>query len=409
MPAYFNLSVQETLDDLNTDLETGLSEKEAKKRLDEYGANALPRDEGVDWVQLVWGQFNDPLIGLLVVAAIISAVNGEVIDFVVILIIVVLNAALGIYQEYQAEQALAALSAMQVPQVRVRRGGHVMEISAEALVPGDIVLLDEGDSIPADGRLLETSSMRTMEAALTGESLPVSKSTDVISQEKVGVGDRKNMVFMGTALNSGRGTMAVTATGLKTELGEIASLLTKVETGETPLQRRLGQLGNALFIGAIVVVVIVFLVGVFVRGIEPREMLLIAVSLAVAAVPEGLPALVTIGLSLGAGRMVARNALIRRLPAVETLGSVTVICSDKTGTLTKNEMTATSLALPGHDDVEVTGIGYTPQGTFKDEDNDSEIDPKSDDAVGRFLKAMALATNAYIEQTDNGTYKVVGD
>ncbi|MEL6307574.1 MAG: HAD-IC family P-type ATPase, partial [Chloroflexota bacterium] len=225
MPAYFNLSVQETLDDLNTDLETGLSEKEAKKRLDEYGANALPRDEGVDWVQLVWGQFNDPLIGLLVVAAIISAVNGEVIDFVVILIIVVLNAALGIYQEYQAEQALAALSAMQVPQVRVRRGGHVMEISAEALVPGDIVLLDEGDSIPADGRLLETSSMRTMEAALTGESLPVSKSTDVISQEKVGVGDRKNMVFMGTALNSGRGTMAVTATGLKTELGEIASLL----------------------------------------------------------------------------------------------------------------------------------------------------------------------------------------
>ncbi|MEL6308804.1 MAG: cation-translocating P-type ATPase, partial [Chloroflexota bacterium] len=185
--------------------------------------------------------------------------------------------------------------------------------------------------------------------------------------------------------------------------------LTKVETGETPLQRRLGQLGNALFIGAIVVVVIVFLVGVFVRGIEPREMLLIAVSLAVAAVPEGLPALVTIGLSLGAGRMVARNALIRRLPAVETLGSVTVICSDKTGTLTKNEMTATSLALPGHDDVEVTGIGYTPQGTFKDEDNDSEIDPKSDDAVGRFLKAMALATNAYIEQTDNGTYKVVGD
>lgn len=408
MAQYFQMSVDEVVKELSTDINNGLTEQEAKNRLEKYGANALPRDEGVDWVQLVWGQFNDPLIWLLIFAALVSAFLGEYIDFIVIAIIVVLNAALGIYQEFQAEQALAALSAMQVPQVSVKRGANVTKISAEDLVPGDIVLLEEGDSVSADGRLFETSSMRTMEAALTGESLPVSKKITPIAEEKIAVGDRKNMVFMGTSLNSGRGAMIVTTTGLKTELGEIADLLTKVETGETPLQRRLAQLGSTLFYGAIIVVAIVFLVGWLIQGIPVQEMFLIAVSLAVAAVPEGLPALVTIGLSLGAGRMVARNALIRRLPAVETLGSVTVICSDKTGTLTKNEMTATFLALPRHHDIDVTGIGYTPEGTFVDEIDHTQIDPKTDASLGRFLKAMALSTNAYIEQKD-GSFNVVGD
>lgn len=408
MAQFFQMSVDEVVKELSTDINNGLTEQEVKKRLEKYGANALPRDEGVDWVQLVWGQFNDPLIWLLIFAALVSAFLGEYIDFIVIAIIVILNAALGIYQEFQAEQALAALSAMQVPQVSVKRGGKVTKISAEDLVPGDIVLLEEGDSVSADGRLFETRSMRTMEAALTGESLPVSKKISPIAEEKIAIGDRKNMVFMGTTLSSGRGAMIVTTTGLKTELGEIADLLTKVETGETPLQRRLAQLGNTLFYGAIIVVIIVFLVGWLIQGIPWQEMFLIAVSLAVAAVPEGLPALVTIGLSLGAGRMVARNALIRRLPAVETLGSVTVICSDKTGTLTKNEMTATFLALPRHHDIDVTGIGYTPEGTFVDEIDHNEIDPKSDDSLGRFLKAMALSTNAFIEQK-NGTFNVVGD
>lgn len=408
MSEFYRLPAEDVVKELSTDIEAGLTESEVQSRLKQYGPNALPRDEGVNWVQLVWGQFNDPLIWLLIFAALVSAFLGEYTDFIVIAIIVILNAALGIYQEFQAEQALAALSAMQVPQVSVRRDKQVKKVSAEDLVPGDIVLLEEGDSVPADGRLIETSSMRTMEAALTGESLPVSKTTKVIDEGKVAVGDRKNMVFMGTALNSGRGLMVVTETGLKTELGEIADLLSKVETGETPLQRRLAQLGNVLFWGAIVVVVIVFIVGWQIQGIPAQEMFLIAVSLAVAAVPEGLPALVTIGLSLGAGRMIARNALIRRLPAVETLGSVTVICSDKTGTLTKNEMTATFLALPGHDDVNVTGIGYTPEGTFLDEIDDSPIDPKADDAVGRFLKAMALSTNAHVQQT-NGSYNIVGD
>ena len=409
MPDFYRMTVSDTLKELNTNQETGLSETEVQKRLQQYGRNALPRDEGINWIQLIWGQFNDPLIWLLIFAAGVSAYLGEVTDTVIIAIIVILNAVLGIYQEYQAEQALAALSAMQVPQVTIKRDGAVHVISAEDLVPGDIVLLEEGASIPADGRLVESTSMRTIEAALTGESLPVGKSIDAVEGTgSVAVGDRKNMVFMGTAVNSGRGVMVVTETGLQTELGEIADLLSKVETGETPLQRRLAQLGSVLFWAAIIVVAIVFFVGWRLQGIPAQEMFLIAVSLAVAAVPEGLPALVTIGLSLGAARMVARNALIRRLPAVETLGSVTVICSDKTGTLTRNEMTATMLALPGHDDVKVSGIGYTPQGVFEDDETNQVIDPKADDAVGRFLKAMALSTNAYLERS-NGSYTVVGD
>lgn len=409
MVDFYRKDIEETVQELNTDLSSGLSTKEAKKRIQEFGINALPRDEGIDWVQLIWGQFNDPLIWLLIGAAGISAYLGEITDLIVISIIIVLNAALGIYQEFQAEQALAALSAMQVPQVRVRRDGEVHQISAEDLVPGDVVLIEEGDRIPADGRLVESSNLRTAEAALTGESTDVDKSVKTISAENVATADRSNMVFMGTSATYGRGTMIVTNTGLKTELGEIADMLQQVETGETPLQRRLAQLGQVLTIGAVIVVVIVFLVGRFLQGIPTEEMFLIAVSLAVAAVPEGLPALVTIGLSLGAARMVRRNALIRRLPAVETLGSVTVICSDKTGTLTKNEMTATYLALPGHDDVSVSGIGYTPQGAFEQE-NGEIIDPKQDAALGRFLKAMALSTNAYLEEnSESGMVGVVGD
>jgi len=410
MPEYYRLDIQDALQELQSTQESGLSQQEVEKRLQQYGPNALPRDAGVNWLELVWGQFNDPLIWLLIFAAIVSAVLGEVTDMIVISIIIILNAALGIYQEYQAEQALAALSAMQVPKVTVRRDGQVHQVSAEDLVPGDIVLLEEGDSVPADGRILESNSMRVQEAALTGESLPVSKDTAPISGSgNVGVGDRSNMVFMGTAVNYGRGEMVVTETGLQTELGEIANMLQQVEQGETPLQRRLAQLGRVLTIAAIIIVAIVFAVGVLVQGIPIQQMFLIAVSLAVAAVPEGLPALVTIGLSLGAGRMVARNALIRRLPAVETLGSVNVSCSDKTGTLTKNEMTATYLALPGHDDVLISGIGYTPQGDFEEEDGDP-IDPHTDDSLGRFLKAMALSTNAHLEQTnDEGMMNVVGD
>jgi len=407
MTDFYKLSVPETLKQLEVSIESGLTDSQVTKRQDEFGKNVLPTGEGTNWVKLVLGQFTDLMVLILIAAALISFFSGEPTDTIVILIIVVLNAALGIYQEFRAEQSLAALSKLQVPLVRVRRDSELRQLSAEELVPGDIVLLEEGDRIPSDGRVVESINLQVEEAALTGESQPVDKKIDVLeSSEKIALGDRINMVFMGTAVNYGRGTMIVTNTGLKTELGNIASLLLQVEKGITPLQKRLNQLGQTLATAALVVVAIVFIAGLL-RGIPAREMFLVAISLAVAAVPEGLPAIITIALSLGANRMVQRHALIRRLPAVETLGSVTIICSDKTGTLTKNEMTATQLALPGRDNVRVSGIGYTPQGQFFQENN-QPLDPRTDKAVGRFLKAMALSTNANLEKGGDQV-KVIGD
>ena len=417
MPDFYRLDVDSTLSELDVQRDQGLSPTEVEQRQTKYGKNVLPVDEGVNWIELIVGQFKDLMVIILVIAAGISFFLGEVEDVIVIMIIVILNAALGVYQEFRAEQALAALSALQVPQVRVRRKSEIRQVSAEELVPGDVVLLEEGDRIPADGRLIESVNMQVEEAALTGESLPVTKSIDTIeAQGNVALGDRNNMVFMGTSVNYGRGEMVVTDTGLKTEIGNIAAMLMQVEEGITPLQRRLNQLGRYLAAGAALVVAIVFVVGVLVQGIPIQEMFLIAISLAVAAVPEGLPALVTIGLSLGASRMVRRNALIRRLPAVETLGSVTVICSDKTGTLTKNEMTATYLALPRHDDIRVQGTGYAPKGDLVYINVDGKLDTsksvnyEGDDEVQRFLKAMALSTNAHLETIDaEGHVNVVGD
>ena len=416
MTEVYQQTVDQTLDALGVDKAAGLDIAEVQSRQSKYGKNALPADEGVNWFKLILAQFTDIMVIILIVAAVISAFLGEATDVIVILTIVALNALLGIYQEYQAEQALAALSRLQVPRVRVRRARQVREISAEDLVPGDIVLIAEGDRIPADGRLIESINLEIEEAVLTGESLPVGKDTAAIASDKVAVGDRSNMAFMGTAVNYGRGEMVVTTTGLRTEIGNIAAMLLQVEEGVTPLQRRLNQLGRVLATGALIVVAIVFAVGFAVQGIPADQMFLIAISLAVAAVPEGLPALVTIGLSLGANRMVKRNALIRRLPAVETLGSVSVICSDKTGTLTKNEMTATYLVLPDHDEIKIEGSGYQPEGklsylgALNPERRGALVDIDKDATALRLLQAMALATNAYLEAESSGKrFKVVGD
>ncbi len=412
MTEFYKRTGAEALTELKSNKEAGLTNSEAAARIAQYGPNSLPVGEGTNPLKLLLEQFTDLMVIILLIAAGISLFLGEGADFVIILIIVVLNAALGVYQEYRAEQALAALSAMQVPLVRVRRESDVRQISASELVPGDIVLLEEGDSVPADGRLLDTINLRIEEAALTGESVPVDKhAKHVKTEDNLALGDRTNMAFMGTAVTYGRGTLLVTDTGLKTEIGKIAGMLMGVEKGITPLQRRLNQLGRTLAIGAGVVVVIVFIAGLL-RGIPAQDMFLIAVSLAVAAVPEGLPALVTIGLSLGASRMVRRHALIRRLPAVETLGSVTTICSDKTGTLTRNEMTATYMAFPGREHVNIQGIGYNTNGEFVGSQSGQPFDPKQDDTVKRFLQAMALSTNAYLEpigKKNSGEYHIVGD
>ncbi|MDZ4770378.1 MAG: cation-translocating P-type ATPase [Chloroflexota bacterium] len=413
MPDFYRLDAETALSELKTDPKRGLSEDEITRRRADVGANSLPVGEEVSVFALILAQFKNIMVIILIVAAVISFFLGDLKDVLVILAIVIANALLGAYQEFRAEQALAALGAMQVPQVRVRRDGEVGTASANDLVPGDIVLLGEGDRVPADGRLIIVANLQIEEAALTGESQAVEKIVDPIAGTgSVALGDRLNMAFMGTSITYGRGEMLVTGTGLKTEIGKIASLLMGVEESQTPLQRRLDQLSLTLVRAAIVVVVIVFIVGVL-RGNAVEEMLITSISLAVAAVPEGLPAVITISLSLGAARMVNRNALIRRLPAVETLGSVTVICSDKTGTLTKNQMTATLFSLPGHDDVKVTGVGYSPTGEFistQDDGTDkTPIDPMTDPSLGRFLKAMALATDAHLNTKDDGTVEVVGD
>jgi Ca2+-transporting ATPase len=343
---WYRLESEEVLARLETDPEQGLAGAEVERRLAEYGPNELiERGTKSPW-RILWEQMTALLVVILIIAAIVSLALGDLKDAIAILAIVVLNAILGFTQEYRAEQAMAALKRMAVPTVRVHRDGHLTETSARELVPGDIVQLEAGAFVPADGRVLESVNLRNEEAALTGESEPVDKSEGKLTGEDLPLGDRRNMVYMGTVVSYGRGLVVITETGMNTELGHIADMIQTVEQEQTPLQRRLDQLGRGLAVAAFGIVAVVFILGLL-RGEPWRLMLLTAISMAVAAVPEGLPAVVTIGLALGAQRMLKREALIRKLPAVETLGSVTVICSDKTGTLTENRMTVTVLDVMG--------------------------------------------------------------
>jgi Ca2+-transporting ATPase len=331
---------------LSTDLNQGLSEAEAQQRLQTYGPNTLIERSGRHPWRILWDQLTATMVLILLAAAGISLLVGALKDTLVILTIVVLNALLGFYQEYRAERALAALKELAVPRIKVKRDKQVREISAQVLVPGDLILLEAGTLVPADCRLVEAVNLRMQEAALTGESVPVEKTADPIQGAELTLGDRRNMTYRGTMVVYGRGTGLVVATGMKTELGRIASMLQEVKREPTPLQRRLEQVGHRLAGAALGIVAVVFALGLL-RGEALPVMLMTAISLAVAAVPEGLPAVVTIALALGAQRMLKRRALIRRLAAVETLGSVTVICSDKTGTLTENRMAVTVLDVAG--------------------------------------------------------------
>ncbi|MFN7919987.1 MAG: cation-translocating P-type ATPase [Bryobacteraceae bacterium] len=331
--------------ELATAVHAGLTDAEAAARLLRFGANELvERGARSPWA-ILWEQVTALMMVILIIAAGVSAALGDFKDTVAIGAIVVLNALLGFTQEYRAEKAMAALKRLAAPVVKVRRGGIVREIASRDLVPGDIVLLEAGNAISADCRLVELAGLRTHEAALTGESEPVEKNPAAMTRTDTALGDRVNMAYMGTFATAGRGVGIVTATGMCTELGRIASLLEEVEPEATPLQRRLDHLGKWLALVALGLVAVIFALGLL-RGEDLKLLFLTAVSIGVAAVPEGLPAVVTIALSLGAQRMLARRVLIRKLPAVETLGSVTVICSDKTGTLTENRMTAVVLQLP---------------------------------------------------------------
>ena len=345
---WYKLTSAQALAELGSDPMSGLTSSEAQSRLEAAGPNELVEEVGRTRLQIVWEQLSGILTILLFAAALISAALGDWIEAVVILIIVVLNAILGYTQEYRAEQSMAALKRMSVPTVRVRRDGEVREVSAPILVGGDVVLLESGNIVPADGRLLVSANLRADEAALTGESEPVEKDADLILESDRALGDRRNMVYSGTIVSYGRGEFVVTETGMGTELGHIARMIQSVDQEQTPLQRRLDSLGKVLAIAALVLVGVVFVIGWLGGESDIEELLLTSVSLAVAAVPEAMTAVVTIALSLGAQRMLKRNALIRKLPAVETLGSVDVICSDKTGTLTINQMTVTALDIANH-------------------------------------------------------------
>lgn len=346
MNNWYQKTDSETLRELNSDAAQGLSDSGVEQRRAEYGPNELVESAGRGPWRILWEQLSGAMVVLLIVAAAVSAFLHEYTDAAVIMGIVVLNAILGFFQDYRAEKALAALKKLAVPVVRVRRGGSVQEISARQLVPGDIVLLETGNYVPADCRLWESVNLKIQEAALTGESEPVEKQIEPLTGQDLPLGDRTNMAYMGTVVTYGHGQAVVTETGMSTELGHIARSLQTVETEMTPLQKRLAQLGRSLAMVAIAIVAIVFGLGLA-RGEDPKLMLMTALSLAVAVVPEGLPAVATVTLALGARRMFKRRALIRKLPAVETLGSVTVICSDKTGTLTENKMTVTVLDVSG--------------------------------------------------------------
>ncbi len=399
----------------------GLSNEEAAHRQASFGFNELQETPPEPrWRKFV-AQFNELVIWILIIGAVISAFLGEWVDATAILAIVILNGVLGFLQEERAEQALSALQGMSAPMAKVRRNAMLKALPAREIVPGDILELEAGDNVPADVRLIETYSFSVQESALTGESLPVKKDATAVLAESTALGDRRTMAYMGTIAVSGKAEAVAVTTGMQTELGKIAGLLQHQEPEPTPLQRRLAELGRVLVVICLAIVAVVFVLQLS-RGGSPFEVFMLAVGLAVAAVPEGLPAVVTMALALGLQRMVRRNALVRKLPSVETLGSVTVICSDKTGTLTRNEMTVRRLYVSGRM-YEVSGAGYAPHGEFRqiamgdlasaDQTqpfSDLPVDVRIDSDLRQALTIGAWCNNAQVlPKADSNAWQVVGD
>jgi P-type Ca2+ transporter type 2C len=418
--AWHSLSADDVLGRLETRHQTGLTLKEVAQRLERYGRNELAEKPRPTFLKLVIDQLNNFVVILLIVASLISAILGDYVEAGAILLIVVLNAVLGVVQERRAEGALAALKKLASPEAQVLRDGHRVSVPAPELVPGDIVFLESGNFVPADIRLLDAVNLRVEEAALTGESVPVQKNAAAVMDANSTLGDRKNTVFMGTVVSYGRGRGIVVSTGMRTQLGMIADMLQSVEEEETPLQRRLDELGKVLGWGALAVCGLVFLVSLLrsnlmTLGFTPEtqvvivDSFMIAVSLAIAAVPEGLPAVVTISLALGMREMIRRHALIRRLASVETLGSATTICSDKTGTLTQNVMTVTRTWVDGTL-ASISGSGYDAYGSF--EANGRPIDLKDYPGITTAMWVGVLNNDAMLEQSgENGksAYRIIGD
>lgn len=418
VPAFWHtLGVDEAINKLQSDPEKGITSQEVAVRIKRYGTNELIEKVGRSPLQIFIDQFTNIMLLMLIAVAVVSAVlDIQAKDFpkdaVAISSIVVLNGILGYMQEMNAEKALAALKRLSSPKVRVIRNGEILEISGKELVPGDIMLLEAGVQIAADGRLLEEQNLQVRESALTGEAEAVSKQANLILEADATLGDRLNCVYQGTEVVQGRAKVLVTKTGMQTELGKIAALIQDVETEDTPLQQRMSQLGNVLVTGSLILVAIVVVIGLLNKG-NFGDLVKTSLSMAVAVVPEGLPAVVTVTLALGTQRMVRRNALIRRLPAVETLGSVTTICSDKTGTLTQNKMVVQSIRTGQHA-LQVSGNGYTPTGDFSQITNSNIDFPSAPLVVNALPEVQQLLMacvfcNDSILQQKNGEWIIIGD
>lgn len=397
MKKYFNIGIRETVDDLNTDITSGLKTDEVRKRLAEHGYNQLASKRKKSFASMFFGQFKSFMIIILLIAAIISGVVGVLegeglLDTFVILGILIVNAFVGAFQERKAETSLEALKNLAAPLTKVLRDGVIKEVLTREIVPGDVVILETGAVIPADIRLTEAVNLKIQESALTGESVPVDKVTDAIEKPDPALGDRINMAFSSGMVTYGRGRGVVVATGMQTEVGKIASMLQDTVDTETPMSRRLEQLGKILGTAALIICGVIFLVGIL-YGNSVISMFMTAVSLAVAAIPEGLPAVSTVVLAIGVQRMVKRNAIIRTLPSVETLGSATVICSDKTGTLTQNKMTIVEAYVNHKHDVINRA---SPATVLNDEEN-------------RLLQISVLCADAQIRTNEDGRFEYTGD
>jgi Ca2+-transporting ATPase len=420
--------VEHLASELETHLENGLTQEQATDRLQKHGPNELQEKPRPGFFSLLFDQFNNFLVIILLVAAVVSLLLGEYIDATAIFVIVALNAVVGVIQESKAEAALAALKKMSAPNAQVMRGGHQVTIASRELVAGDVVLVEAGNYIPADMRLVESVNLKVEEASLTGEYVAVDKMANVVLDKNIPIGDRKNTAFMSTMVTYGRGRGIVTATGMHTQIGLIAEMIQSFEDEDTPLQVKLDQLAKTLGIVCLSICGLIFVYGIFVDtnfksvandGLlayltaEKKtivELFMTAVSLAIAAVPEGLPAVVTICLALGMQKMIRRHVLIRKLPAVETLGCTTVICSDKTGTLTQNQMTVVQ-GWVGGKKLSVTGEGYSPKGKFSAEGR--AVNPNDDPGMSLLLHAAALCNDAKLEESGEGkdekSWKIIGD
>ncbi|MGR5589532.1 cation-translocating P-type ATPase [Peptoniphilus grossensis] len=401
---WYNQSPDQVLKNLSTTKERGLSEEEAKKRLEEYGENALEAEKKKSFGEKLKEQFFDPMIIILIAAALVSIFVGEGLDAGIIIAIVIVNAFLSIYQEGKAEEAIAALQKMSSPKAKVIRDGDHEEVDSNKLVPGDIILLETGDIVPADLRLIESSNLKIDESSLTGESVAVEKHFDQVYEGKMEIGDRENLAYSSTIVTYGRGMGVVIETGHKTEIGKIATSIATVGDEQTPLQRKLAKLSKTLGILVIVICAVVMGVGLLYKH-DPLDMFMTAISLAVAAVPEGLPAIVTIVLSIGMGKMAEKNAIVKKLLAVETLGTTTVICSDKTGTLTQNEMTVVKVFTDGQV-YHVSGTGYSPEGDVRKKD---EIVTIEEDENLKILSSIAALTNDAKLKVKDGDASITGD